>query len=146
MAISSLTSSNSNVNVRKLLAVTGILVGGDTLILLRRQFHLRFTEHVNTLKLVRNSENPNFSIEFVDDNWWTFFSRSFLFALLEFVFSTVGSETHPPSSVSGSSSFTCGKFGEFVEFSPAKTENLAARSTNAALEGKVKLPVLQVSG
>ncbi|RHN79170.1 hypothetical protein MtrunA17_Chr1g0174171 [Medicago truncatula] len=68
MAISSLTSSNSNVNVRKLLAVAGILVGGDTLTLLRRQFHLRFTEHENSLKLVRNSENPNFSIEFVDDN------------------------------------------------------------------------------
>lgn len=42
-------------------------------------------------------------------------------------------------SVSGSSRFTSGEF-EF-ELWPAKTENLAARSISAALEGKVRLAV-----
>ena len=51
MAISGLTSTNSNMDVRKLLAIAGTLVGDDALALLRRRLNLCFTESLNFAKI-----------------------------------------------------------------------------------------------
>ena len=142
MAIRSLTTTSSDVDVRKLLCIFTALVLAffGTLFALISiffpQISLRFT-----LKLPKSHYR-----RFI----FTFFSRSFLFAnfWVWVLFDEPGFE-----SVSASSVFTLSKFAlEFdgtelvsgeISAAAAKTENLAARSTRVLLEGKVRLPLVK---
>jgi len=63
MAISGLTSTNSNVNIRKLLAVAGTLVSDYALALLRRRLNLRFTESLNFAKIPKTETLTPVTIE-----------------------------------------------------------------------------------